>query len=331
MTRHAFFPIAVFAALAHLPAPGHAESIELDHGRQALAPLTHMNLTLFPVVGGSTTTEDYLVLDEGMKSGQVRVKEKNRDGEVNELTLVNKSDRPLFLMAGEVIIGGKQDRIIGKNTVIEPKSTDAIPVFCVEHGRWSGRKAEFKSTGALAHPELRKKANHAGQSEVWQEVKSKNAKRGVANGTDTYRRVAQGNKVKSSIKGYKDAFTKALAKSPDRAQVNGFVVAMDGKVVAMETFASPALFRKLEDKILMSYYVEAVDAGNANRRVAAPKASGVKSFYNRGQAAKAKRQQILKRGKNATTRFEDAGLKGTTVERDDAEEGEAAVYESITE
>ena len=36
--------------------------------------------------------------------------------------LRNRSDLPLFLMAREVIIGGKQDRIIGKNTIVAARS-----------------------------------------------------------------------------------------------------------------------------------------------------------------------------------------------------------------
>jgi len=33
---------------------------------------------------------------------------------VNRLVLVNNSKRPLLLLAGEIVTGGKQDRVIGK-------------------------------------------------------------------------------------------------------------------------------------------------------------------------------------------------------------------------
>ena len=65
----------------------------------------------------------------------------DEQGPVNSLTLANRAKLPLFLLSGEVVIGGKQDRIIGKNTVVAPRTTETVPVFCVEHGRWSGRKA----------------------------------------------------------------------------------------------------------------------------------------------------------------------------------------------
>src|SRR5687768_11845760 len=157
-------PIALAAALFAWSAVAAADPpkpTRLDAQRAMLAPITHANLTLFPVVATVEPKKkvDYLVLDEGMKKKLVVVKEASDSGDVNNLTLVNTSDRPLFLMAGEVVIGGKQDRIIGKNTIVAPKTTETVPVFCVEHGRWSGRKADFQSAEALAHSTLRVKAS----------------------------------------------------------------------------------------------------------------------------------------------------------------------------
>ena len=61
---------------------------------------------------------------------------------MNRLALINRSDKPLYLMPGEIIIGGRQDRTIAQETVIPPGAKPVpINVFCVEHGRWSGRDA----------------------------------------------------------------------------------------------------------------------------------------------------------------------------------------------
>jgi len=60
--------------------------------------------------------------------------------EVNLLVIVNRSDRPLYLMPGEIIVGGSQDRTIAKELVILPdKKPVSTDVFCVEHGRWGLR------------------------------------------------------------------------------------------------------------------------------------------------------------------------------------------------
>ena len=291
-------------------------STKLDDKTALLAPVTHDNLTIFPVI---TTTEkipttDYLVLDEGMKAKQVQIVETGDGGTVNELTIRNRSGRPLFLMAGEVVIGGKQDRIIGKNTIVAPRTTESIPVFCVEHGRWNGRKAEFKSAGALAHTGLRKKANFADQSEVWNEVAVKNAKRKLENDTDTYRGVTQSKSVVKSIDGYQKAFAGKLGKSGQKERQIGFVVALGGKVVAIETFGSPKLFKKFERKLLRSYYVEAIDAERNpdGTPMAAPKPAAVVDFASKAQ--KAKRSTVLDKSSGKTVQFEDEDMKGTAVE-----------------
>ena len=101
---------------------------------RTLAAITHGNLTIFPVVGGSDyDTGRLLTLDEGIRSGAVVVTEAGAlhglmrrgapagpvvDAEVNRLVLVNNSDRPLLLLAGEVVTGGKQDRVIGADRLV---------------------------------------------------------------------------------------------------------------------------------------------------------------------------------------------------------------------
>ena len=62
--------------------------------------------------------------------------------EVNRLLVVNDSDKPLYLMPGEMIVGGSQDRAIGEEMTIAPTGKPVpIDVFCVEHGRWGIRDA----------------------------------------------------------------------------------------------------------------------------------------------------------------------------------------------
>src|SRR5690242_8314817 len=70
--------------------------------------------------------------------------------QVNQLMLVNNSKRPLLLLAGEVVSGGKQDRVIGKDRIV-PAESDPIDlsVFCVEHGRWVASSEHFGASQAM--------------------------------------------------------------------------------------------------------------------------------------------------------------------------------------
>jgi hypothetical protein len=337
MRRISRFVATVF--LLAVPALGSAQNqavappvggaLSLDAHKTALAPITYENLTIMPVVSSAAQgAPSYLVLDEGMKAGKVRVIEKGDGGSVNELVLHNRADQPLFLMAGEVIIGGKQDRIIGKDTVIPPRTRQSIPVFCVEHGRWSGRKAEFSTAQTLAHTELRKKANYSDQGEVWKEVESKNAKRLVENDTDTYRRVATDQSVKRAIADYESNIGKAMRALAERKDMVGFVVALNGEVVAIETFGSPTLFRKLEDKLLRSYYVEAVDQPTEPEKAGkAPSPSEVQEFRAKaGRSKQARGKTVLEGQRNKTVQFDDDELQGSTVDEESAAE---PVYDSV--
>jgi hypothetical protein len=320
---------ALASAQTQAMTPPGAGALALDAHKTALAPITYENLTIMPVVSSAAQgAPSYLVLDEGMKAGKVTVIETGDGGTVNELVLHNRADEPLFLMAGEVIIGGKQDRIIGKDTVIAPKSKETIPVFCVEHGRWSGRKAEFSTAQTLAHTELRKKAKYSDQAQVWNEVASKNAKRQVENSTDTYRHVATDQSVKRAIADYERHIGQAMQSLAGRDDMVGFVVALNGEIVAIETFGSPVLFRKLEDKLLRSYYVEAVDRpatpGQANK---APSASEVQEFRSKAGAAKQARGKTVLEGRRAkTVQFDDEELQGSSVDVPAAAE---PVYDSV--
>jgi len=167
-------------------------------GYTILAPIRHGNLTVFPVVAArSFDTKEFLTLDEGLRSGEVIVTESGgvqplirrrrtpssqSGAQVNQLVLVNNSKRPLILLAGEIVTGGKQDRVIGKDRIIPPESDPIdLGVFCVEPGRWVGSSDRFgvgamaggpvPAPAPMAAPNVRGKAMaEKDQQQVWSEV-----------------------------------------------------------------------------------------------------------------------------------------------------------------
>src|SRR5438067_9401738 len=196
---------------------------------QVLDPIRHGNLTIFPVVTSSShDTHAFLTLDEGLRSGDVIVSEsgnisplvrpRRRDGvwrerhsdgaQVNQLVLVNNSKKPLLLLAGEIVTGGKQDRIIGKDRLV-PAESDPIDlsVFCVEPSPWvaTAGSYDFKAPtagrnamGAMVQPSVRSKAmSDKDQAKVWAEVQS--SKQGLA--SDLPRATAETVEVTSSYAG----------------------------------------------------------------------------------------------------------------------------------
>src|SRR3954454_11132465 len=193
----------------------HAREVTLTPGYKVRDPIRHGNLTVFPVVAAkSYATGEFLTLDEGLRTGEVVVTEAgsvqglmrrhgtpsmHHDGaQVNRLVLVNNSKRPLLLLAGEIVSGGKQDRVIGKDRIVPAESDPVdLSVFCVEPGRWTATSEKFGGlTGAMAQPAVRSRAMaDKDQSKVWQEVGKSKATMaaampapvaGVLGGTSSY-------------------------------------------------------------------------------------------------------------------------------------------------
>jgi len=259
------------------------------------APVQHENLTIFPVLSDQANRRaDLITLDEGLRLGNVTITELGGDGssrpidgsqvssraEVNRLALTNKSGRPLVLIAGEMILGGRQDRIVGHDCIIEASDTPVpLDVFCVEHGRWSGGFAFGESarnvtrdqsagkgevinlaTGApLARPEIREKAQaKKSQEQVWSSVAETVTVSGTRTSTGTLKSVYEDKAVNKRI----DAYERALRDSLSAETIVGVVAAIGDKVVSADVFADHSLFQAYWPKMLKSYAVEAVSTKN---------------------------------------------------------------------
>src|SRR5713101_3391915 len=105
------------------------------------------NLTLFPLMRPSVPVPqlDYLLLEDGIVQGKVRVTELNAGGSVPELRLENSADLPVLLVDGEELVGAKQNRVLNLTILAPPKHTTVIPVSCVEAGRWSRAASDLRT------------------------------------------------------------------------------------------------------------------------------------------------------------------------------------------
>jgi len=265
-----------------------------------LDPVAYENISVFPVVASyGQDTSAFLTLQEGLATGEVVVRERGseemvrgRDGRpvyipqttgaaVNQLVLVNRSKRPLLLLAGELVSGGKQDRIIGKDRIV-PVGAPPLPldVFCVEHGRWTG-SSQFAAAQTIVHPSVRERAAvDQKQTEVWSAVRSgttapasagapgpmiseRRLQSAIADNahTEAYEKIYQSSAIGVSI----DDFVAEVERRFGRAtadlkgeRVVGVIVAYGGEVAWSDIFASGELFDRYWRKLLRSYAVEAL-------------------------------------------------------------------------
>ena len=217
---------------------------------------------------------------------------------VNTVCVINRSDRPLYLMPGELIIGGKQDRSIARETIVLPdgKPTE-VAVFCVEHGRWqrrasaetemlvdqsrqiypvadnvfaangSGvgqRASEGKfvaSFGGLSTKARRTVQEDADQRQVWEEVAVQNEALGIGEKTasGTFAKNYSDEQVARQLEPYLAALHEPIAKQ-DR--IVGVMIAVNGEMQSVDVFESTPLFRKLWPKLLKSFALDAISAAS---------------------------------------------------------------------
>ena len=275
---------------------------------KVLNPVTQDNLTVFPVVTESGyDTHNFLTLDEGLRSGAVVVAEEGgpiglvrppvwderpasdigiprRGAEVNRLMLTNNSDRPLILLAGEIVMGGKQDRVVGKDRLVPAKSEPIdLSVFCVEPHRWVGSSAVFGGASfTMAQPSIRLKAMaNKDQQAVWDEVaRSRSsvaasvpapAAQAIA-GTSSYAKTMENREVQVRMNAVAAPIERSYEKLMRELRAQnavGTVVAVNGEIVWADIFASASLLEKYWPKLVRSYAAEAVSAGPGRPRLAA--------------------------------------------------------------
>jgi hypothetical protein len=315
--KRSFLPMlaVLFTGFAVISAANAGDAGSLpatSNDYKILAPITHGDLTIFPVVSSkSHDTSDFITLDEGIRSGEVVVTEVGnlhstmrrhppyqtrpyQGAEVNRLVLVNNSKHPLILLAGEVVTGGKQDRVVGKDRIVPAESDPVdLAVFCVEHGRWIESSTKFDThASVMLQPSVRMKAMaDQDQQKVWDEVaNSKKNMSGVLlhtpnanlstvevtsaevqiDSTSSYAKARENKAVQKQVESITEPIQKSyesVIKQLRNQNAVGVVVAVKGHIVWADMFASSALLAKYWPKLLESYATEALTMPGAREEI----------------------------------------------------------------
>jgi ARG and Rhodanese-Phosphatase-superfamily-associated Protein domain len=280
-------------------------------------PYTHDNLAVFVIRGNPEDAREYLTLDEGLTAGVVAVREKGaRQGqdraEVNLLEIENRSNKWLFLQAGDIVKGGKQDRTIMTDLTLPPHSEPtAIDAFCVERGRWTARDSShaFGTNTGIASGVALKRAiqGEKSQQRVWQEVAKADALAADAvrtidasyvsaagqsalSTTGTYNAIVENPALQSN----RATFVKALLPQVQKDKnAIGMAVAINGEIVSADIYTSPALFQKLSRKLLDSYATEAMLVRQAKPAAAAAQGKdAVLTFLSNPEGGSSKSESL---------------------------------------
>lgn len=265
------------------------------------APIKFHNISIVPVTTKKMGNHQrYTLLEQGLAKKSLKVRElagNSNEAQVEHVEVRNTGTEPVYLLGGEMILGGKQDRIIASDTVIAPgRKWVKVGVFCVEQGRWRGQNMKFKGGGAMADVSVRRAAMKGSQSAVWNEVAKKNVLHGTQSSTQTYRRTIQNADVRKKIKPY---IRQLKARLPKDERLAGLVFGINGKIHVADIFGNPVLFHDLSDKLLSAYVLEAL-GHQVNRRARPVSSDAAKSFIGKGRKSKARHIRKSGRAKNVS-------------------------------
>ena len=215
-------------------------AVEFDSG------WTYKNLTLIPI---RFRAEAYplfyfpakiISLREALQNGKLKIKELyfQNDAQVRTLSVENTGDNFVLIEDGEIISGGKQDRMIAESKIIYPKEKDQfISVFCIEQNRWNKRAKQFKYAGN-GDDDLKKIMDLTNQQQfIWREIDRRLTMKGQVSKTSAY--LELNNTNPSLDTGYINFFTRKMQASD--SLFAGFIAITDTAVINCEVFGSTTL------------------------------------------------------------------------------------------
>ena len=294
MRRYRFSTVAVLAAsVIAMGWTAQTIAASANEGYRLTGPYTHNNLAIYLIHReGSDKGPVPLTLGEAMEQGLVKVTE---TGDIEELVVRNLGNREVFIQSGDIVKGGKQDRVLTVSMIVPPNSGD-IPIgaFCVEHGRWSGRGQEKTTEFSASTARM--------PSKEGKRVLAERVRREIVSGADSTARPNRGrqrwegeslqyqawdsvrevqmnlrhfvgpdvvdNRSPSSLQlslentalasVLKDYGATLGGLPQEHPRAVGYVFAINGKINSGDEFGSAGLFRKLWSRQLRAASTEAI-------------------------------------------------------------------------
>jgi hypothetical protein len=247
--------------------PGAGEVAPSAGGGQALSDVrrvlagvrvgerrAHGGLTVFWLHAPAASTPwAVATLDEARAQGALIVSERDQAA-VSEIVIENRGPVHVLLLAGEILQGGKQNRIVVEDVLVPPRSGPlTLPVFCVEQGRWQGAGKQFSTRETLAAPRLREKMlERTDQRQVWAEVDRYARSAAAPSATGSYQAIPDKPEVQAQQKDVEAAIGGAIAPG-----AQGAAVYVGDTLAGLDLFEDGSLFAREWSKLLRASTIEA--------------------------------------------------------------------------
>jgi len=231
---------------------------------------TFGNLQLIPVrYVGDGGSKGYLPFDnmnslqKALKEKKVKINELKGSGnaDVRVLEMRNMGKEAVILHSGEILTGGKQDRILSQTMILPPdKQRYYVNVYCVEQGRWDRRAKPFgffrtADMGLRRANDVSKK-----QNKVWETIDNQFRLSGRKSETSAYKDILNDRRYLSEDSQYVKFFTAKLAATD--SNFAGFIAITGGQIIGTDLYSTKEMTMEAFNNSLRSYAATAIVVGD---------------------------------------------------------------------
>jgi len=254
---------------------------------------TFKNLQLIPIKANNAYQKAYQNvgkyhnLKKAITSGKIEISD---SGTVNTIIATNNSTVNVYIIAGEVVKGGKQDRLVAEDVVIAPGEKKKIPAFCVERNRWQQKESgnSFKGYSNVSSKKVRQAALiDKDQQKVWANVAEATQKNQASSSTGTYAELEKSETYIKELNSYLEVFKNKFIND---ASIVGVIALSGDKIIGCDIFATHDLFKNSYPGLLHSYITEAITNGSKPTLTKAQ----VSKYYDEFMKVEAEQEKKLK-------------------------------------
>lgn len=230
----------------------------------------YKNLQLIPIkfdwIGSgnkmfSKTSFNAINLQQAIKEKKISVSEIYTDegSDARVVVVKNKSKENILINNGDIIMGGKQDRIIAETKLIKPgKEEHYLDVYCGEKGRWDKRAKKFKYY-KQADYRLKKTVDlQKNQNEIWKEIDKKFKSKNKHSKSWSVAELEE-NFINADSN-YLHYFINEFKKSD--SAFSGFIAITGNRIIGCDLYANADLQMLQFFSNVSSYTHEAIETGN---------------------------------------------------------------------
>lgn len=202
-------------------------------------------------------------LSAALRNNIAQVEELSDSGVVGCLRVRNLGPKALFILDGESVIGGKQNRTFNTSLIVLAGETVLAPVSCLERGRWAARPANFAPAGHVHFADGRKNRIRtvssslstrgdfaSDQGEVWSGVRNRLSAASASSSSE-----AEADYAASRM----TVVDKMLAGITAAPGQTGAAFLRGDVLIGLELFGDPDLFSELLPMAARSYALEALE------------------------------------------------------------------------